>query len=163
LKRRALLVLAAAVFAVTAGCDAATKVVAQAHLSDGPMAVVPGFVELHLVYNTGIAFSGFMGTRPWMLAGVALAAVAIICGWLWTQRVADRELGACALALVAAGGVANAVDRLADGRVTDMIAIWPYPAVFNVADVAVVVGAIAAAAIVGTAGEGRVRGKARIE
>jgi signal peptidase II len=43
------------------------------------------------------------------------------------------------LSLVAAGGLSNAIDRLLDGKVTDMISVWKWP-VFNVADMAITVG-----------------------
>lgn len=138
-RRASLLLLAAALFLATAGCDGATKALAQSRLVEGKsVPVVSGILELHLAYNRGVSFSFLesLGPKP-----IALGALALVGTVLWGLREAGaRPLGAAALALVAAGGVCNAVDRLSDGTVTDMILVRGWPGIFNVADVAIVVG-----------------------
>jgi signal peptidase II len=56
-------------------------------------------------------------------------------------RTRASPVSHCAYALIAAGAIGNAADRLLRGRVIDFIHLrfWP---VFNVADVAVVAGVI---------------------
>ncbi len=130
------------------GCDQATKVAAKATLeSRGAMALVPGVLDLRYAENRGAAFStlaasthAFVG--PALLAFSALATV-FVTVWWWRRREAHL-LERAGYALVFAGAVGNAVDRAAHGYVVDFIhlAYWP---VFNVADMAIVAGALALA------------------
>ena len=63
-----------------------------------------------------------------------------IAGYIWhhTRDAATRV----AAALVMAGAVGNLGDRVMNGAVTDFIFIRFFPFVFNVADVAITVGAV---------------------
>jgi signal peptidase II len=56
------------------------------------------------------------------------------------------ELMRLAAVLVIAGAVGNLGDRLMNGGVTDFILVRWFPFVFNVADVAITVGAVLLAA-----------------
>jgi signal peptidase II len=138
--RRPLVLLAGAIFLLTAGCDAGTKALAVARLHpEAPTVVVPGWVELTLAYNDGVAFSFLRALPPGLIAGGAVALLAAVCFAM--RGIAASRAGAAALGLIAAGGVCNAVDRFADGFVTDMIHVAYWPGIFNVADVAIVAGA----------------------
>lgn len=135
LKRR--LLYASTLFFGTVVLDALTKALAEAHLRDGPIFLGADWLALRLAYNYGVAFSFFEGIPYWALGAGAIVLLAVV---LWNLRaLLQTRLGATALALVAAGGLSNAVDRLADGKVTDMISVWLWP-VFNVADIAITVG-----------------------
>ena len=61
------------------------------------------------------------------------------------ERCAARSLERVALAMIAGGAVGNLVDRLRHGAVTDFVS-WHWGAhhwpVFNVADVALLIGAV---------------------
>ena len=101
------------------------------------------FFDLTMVWNQGVTFGLFQQSGPWgawLLAGVALMVVALLC--VWMQR-ADRRVTACALGAIAGGAVGNVLDRLRLGAVEDFIHLhaggysWY---VFNVADSAVVCG-----------------------
>lgn len=129
--------LGAVLFVVTLILDALTKVWAEAALADGPITLGADWLALRLAFNHGVAFSFLEGTPYWVLG---VGALVLLLAVLWSLRpMARTTLGAAAMGLVAAGGIGNAVDRLLDGRVTDMISvsIWP---VFNVADIAISVG-----------------------
>ena len=124
------------------GCDHATKVAAESALRDGRhVTVVPGWVDLRLTENNDIAFNALsrLSLHPpaWVLTTFAVAALAAVTFVSWRRR--PSPLTACAYALVAAGAIGNAVDRMLHGRVVDFIHLRSWP-VFNVADIAVVAG-----------------------
>jgi lipoprotein signal peptidase len=92
-----------------------------------------------LVYNTGAAF-GFLSGHAWALAAAGLAAIPLLLGMdrLWQFGQAGRW----GLALALGGAVGNTLDRLLSGRVVDFITVPGYPFQFNLADVAIRLGAM---------------------
>jgi signal peptidase II len=140
-RRRPAALLASMVVGLV-GCDHATKVAAESALRDGHRVnVVPGWVDLRLTENDDIAFNAFsrLSLHPpaWVLTIAAVAALAGVAVAWWRRR--PSLVTGCAYALVAAGAIGNAVDRLLRGRVVDFIHLRCWP-VFNVADIAVVAG-----------------------
>ncbi|MFE7747114.1 signal peptidase II [Nocardia sp. NPDC057455] len=137
---RTLLVLAAVVL----GLDLLTKTIAVAKLTPGdPVSVVGDFARLSLVRNPGAAFSMATG-MTWLLT---LVAAAVVVGVVRIGRTL-RSLGwAIGLGMVLGGALGNLMDRLfrapgpLQGHVVDFVAIGWWP-VFNVADSAIVCGAI---------------------
>jgi len=135
--KRSMLVLGAVVFAATTILDWVTKILSEEHLAVAPIHLVPGWASLRLAYNRGVAFSALEGIPHWMLGAGAIVLLGFV---VWGLRaIATRPVGMVALALVVAGGLNNAIDRLLDGQVTDMISVWRWP-VFNVADTAITIG-----------------------
>jgi signal peptidase II len=147
-KRRARLATrnAALVFAVAAGAyllDRLTKWLVVDRLAGRPpVEVIPGVLQLNYTQISGGAF-GLGGSASWLFAGATIAvSVAIV---ILAFRV--RRLGvAIGMGLVLGGGLGNLTDRIArgsglSGRVIDFIdlRVWP---VFNLADAAIVVGAV---------------------
>lgn len=131
--------LAIGIFVGTIALDFLTKILAEQHLKLAPIILVDDWVSLRLAYNRGVAFSIMEGLPHWVLGGGAIILLAVV---LWNLRgLAARTSGAVALALVAAGGLGNAINRLIDGQVTDMISVWIWP-VFNVADTAITIGVL---------------------
>ena len=124
------------------GVDRITKIWAEATLPTGPIDVVPGVLTLRFTTNSGGAFS--IGQRaPWFFVGVTAVVVAIILATSF--RHASRIMGA-SLGLVLGGALGNLTDRAIRGsgmrgRVVDFVDfhVWP---VFNLADSAIVIGAI---------------------
>jgi signal peptidase II len=114
----------------------------------GSMRLTP-FLDLVLVWNTGISYGWFQQTGPagqWALLAVKAVAVALL--WLWLARASSR-LVAAALALIIGGAIGNAVDRLAWGAVVDFVLFHVTTAgftfrwyVFNLADTAIVAGVV---------------------
>jgi len=110
--------------------------------------IVPGFFRLTHLENTGAAFSLFAdSTSPFrtaLLIGFSLAALVVVCLLLWRGRHAFNS-STLALSLILGGAIGNLWDRLTDGKVTDFLDFyvgvhhWPP---FNVADSAIVVGAL---------------------
>lgn len=128
--------------------DQTTKAWAVRRLRfEGDMPLIPGFLNLVYATNTGVAFSmldDHGDTGRWGLSMVAFIAAALVLYFFWrTPRNDDRVLGA--LALLLAGIVGNVTDRMRLGFVIDFIDVqfgsWHYPT-FNVADIAIVTGAL---------------------
>jgi signal peptidase II len=128
--------------------DLVTKALAEAALGPPGFAhrVVGDVVRLNLVYNPGAAFGLTLGPYS---RGIFLALTAVILRVLWSlyRTTRDRDnRRVFALALLVAGAVGNAFDRVRSAHgVVDFLDIgvgahrWP---TFNVADVAVTTGAV---------------------
>ena len=110
--------------------------------------IIPGFFRLTHPENTGAAFSLFADSpspfRTTLLIAFSVAALAVISVLLWKDRSVFHS-GTLALSLILGGAVGNLWDRVSDGKVTDFLDFyigthhWPP---FNVADSAIVVGAL---------------------
>ena len=111
----------------------------------GRVPLIPHLVELTYVQNTGAAFSLF-SRHTWVLAAVSLAVSLVLAAALW-KGFFRHPLGKLTLSLLLAGAVGNLIDRALRGYVVDMFNfLFMRFAVFNVADICVVVGGIGAAA-----------------
>lgn len=110
--------------------------------------IIPGFFRLTHLENTGAAFSLFADSpspfRTTLLIAFSVAALAVISVLLWKDRGVFHS-GTLALSLILGGAIGNLWDRLFYGKVTDFldfyIGIHHWPP-FNVADSAIVVGAL---------------------
>lgn len=134
--------VAGATALVVVAADQITKTWAVHRLVHGPVHVV-WKLDFELGYNTGSAFGLARGWAP-VLAGVAVLAVVVLLAF---ARRVHSTLLAAATGLVVGGAVGNLSDRLFrahQGAVVDFIALHFWPT-FNVADSAIVVGAIWAA------------------
>lgn len=110
--------------------------------------VIPGFLNLTHVRNTGVAFgllaSDGGGGGSGLLTILGLGALAAVTLYFWFAPSRDRWL-LVALALVVGGAVGNLIDRVTSGAVTDFIDVfvgahhWPS---FNVADSAISIGIV---------------------
>ncbi|MGV8940269.1 MAG: signal peptidase II [Lysobacter sp.] len=112
-----------------------------------PIPVIEGFWNWYRTYNTGAAFSFLSDAGGWQKYFFVVLAAGI-CGLLgyWLTRTARHDWKtALPYALVIGGAVGNVVDRLIHGHVVDFIQWhwqdWYWPA-FNIADAAIVGGAI---------------------
>lgn len=128
--RLAALALIAAIVAL----DAATKAWAR------NLPATTGRSWIRVVHNPGAAF-GFGAYAPTLMSAVA---VAVAAGIVVVLLRAGRPAVALSLAAVIGGGLANVLDRVSHGDVTDWIHLPWYPPSFNLADVAVRAGVILA-------------------
>lgn len=102
---------------------------------------IPGLMDLTYYQNTGAAFSSFSG-MTWLLALVSLAA-SVAVAVLLAKDFFPGRLGRLTLSLILAGAVGNLIDRVFLRFVTDMFqTTFMNFAIFNVADICVVVGGI---------------------
>ncbi len=106
-------------------------------LLEGRIAILGSWLGLQLAYNTGIAFSIQFPPLVQIFA-IALAMLLVI--WM-AVKVAHTPLEQVGFGLIVGGGIANIIDRLLDGKVTDMIQIGHFP-IFNTADSFITIGAV---------------------
>ncbi len=100
---------------------------------------IPYLMDLAYVQNTGAAFSVF-SRHTWLLTLISLAGSVLLAILLW-KKYFPGWVGKLSLSLVLAGAVGNLIDRAFLGYVTDMFqTTFIHFAVFNVADICVVVG-----------------------
>jgi signal peptidase II len=124
------------------------RAIAQTIPLEDVVNIIPGFFRLTHLENTGAAFSLFADSpspfRTTLLIAFSVAALAVISVLLWKDRGVFHS-GTLALSLILGGAIGNLWDRLFYGKVTDFldfyIGIHHWPP-FNVADSAIVVGAL---------------------
>ena len=109
----------------------------------GHVPFLPHILDLTYVTNTGAAFSIF-SEHTWALALVSLVMSVALALALW-KGLFKHPFGKLTLTLLLAGAVGNLIDRAFRGFVVDMFnVLFMNFAVFNVADICVVAGGIAA-------------------
>ena len=134
--------------AVLVVVDQWSKWLAVAKLEYGnPVPFIDGFWNWTLVHNYGAAFSFLSSAGGWQRWFFTVLAVGISAGLVvWLARTPRGDWRtALPFALVIAGAIGNVIDRLRFGYVVDFVdwyvGTWHWPA-FNVADSAIVVGAV---------------------
>jgi len=135
-------ILAAALVAL----DQLVKYLVSANIPlGGSVPFLPYIMDLTYVQNTGCAFS-LLEEHTWLLTIVSAVMSVVLAGAL-AKGFFKHPLGKVTLSLLLAGAVGNLIDRAFYGYVIDMFrTLFMDFAVFNVADICVVVGGIAAAA-----------------
>ena len=128
--------------------DQLSKWIALANLEPyRPIAVIDGFLNWMLAFNTGAAFSFLAdsgGWQRWFFTGLAIVVSAVLVVWLARTARGDWR-SAVPLALILGGAIGNVIDRIRLGHVVDFIDVyvgqhhWP---AFNIADSAICVGAV---------------------
>ncbi|MBM3459116.1 MAG: signal peptidase II [Armatimonadetes bacterium] len=126
--------------------DQFTKYLVEHNLPlNGPSApFLPGVMVLTHVHNPGVAFGQFRNGGP-LLVLTALVAAGGIVWYRWKlgkQGLPVPWLLEFGLALPLGGAVGNMLDRIRLGKVVDFFDLGWFP-VFNVADSAITVGAVA--------------------
>ncbi|WP_254923050.1 signal peptidase II [Rhodococcus sp. OK302] len=139
--RLVMLIVIAAVILVA---DILTKVWAVAAITPGqPIEIIGDVVTFTLVRNPGAAFS-MATSMTWILT---LVAIGVVIGVIKIGRTLRSPWWALGLGLVLGGALGNLMDRLfrapgfMQGHVVDFMSIGWWP-VFNIADSAIVCGAI---------------------
>ena len=133
--------------AVVIVLDQLSKYVVVTHMKLAETIAVLPWLNWHLAYNTGAAFS-FLGraggSQVIFLAVVSLVVVVVMVGWM---RLTPRHHYALSigLALVVGGAIGNVIDRIRLSYVIDFVDFhvgsWHF-ATFNLADSAITLGAI---------------------
>jgi signal peptidase II len=117
------------------------------HMPPGASVPLLPFFNLVMVWNPGISYglfpaSGRLGT--FLLIGLSVAAVIVLSWLLW--HTASRPL-AIGYGLIIGGALGNnLVDRVVYGKVADFFHFYGFGYdwyVFNIADVAITLGAVA--------------------
>jgi signal peptidase II len=119
------------------GADQLTKQTVSSALALGDSVDIVGPFSIHHVRNSGIAFGLFSSATAIVIAITTLAVGLML---LFFARAGQRHpLLPVALGLVLGGSVANLLDRVRLGYVTDFLDFDHWPA-FNLADTFIVVG-----------------------
>jgi len=137
---RALVVLAIVALVVYA-IDQVTKILIVQNLAEGEQSPLLGeLLQLHFVKNSGAAFS--LGTgMTWIFSIVAVAVAVFII--IFARRIRSWAW-AVLFGLLLGGTIGNLTDRLfrepsfGQGHVIDFLQLWAFPAIFNIADSAIV-------------------------
>jgi signal peptidase II len=118
-----------------------------AHLAPGGAIPVLPFFNLVMVWNPGVSYGLFPAQSAWgkyVLIALAVLAIIGLGWWLWSTTSRAVALG---VGLVIGGAIGNnLIDRVVYGRVADFFHFYAFGYdwyVFNVADVAITLGAIA--------------------
>jgi signal peptidase II len=111
----------------------------------GRVEVTP-FLDFVYVLNTGVSYSMFdSSSRSWQLGLAAFAFIASLIMWVWLCKAGESRVMAAGLGLIIGGAIGNAIDRLWLGGVADFYSLHAfgfYWYIFNIADVAIVVGVV---------------------
>lgn len=142
---RLFLVLAAGVLLL----DQASKALVSSSLKMHEiLVIIPGFLNLTRIHNTGAAFGLFAGQssplRTFFFLAVSFMAMGVVL-WMMVRLSQEQKIELVSLSLIFGGALGNVVDRARLGEVIDFIDIycrnyhWP---AFNVADSAISIGVI---------------------
>jgi len=142
--------------------DQVTKTLVRAYLPHGDSrTIIPGFLDLAHVQNTGAAFGMLNNVdfayKPLVMVAIAFIALIAIAAY-GTQLGFNDKLARAGLALILGGAFGNLIDRAFAGHVVDFVDVYwgaYHFWAFNVADAAITVGAIFV--ILDTFGLGRSR------
>ncbi len=113
--------------------------------------LVTSFFNFNLVYNYGISFSIFNDTQQNQIV-LSIVAIIIVALLLWNFIVSNKKkyLFIYPISMIVGGAIGNVIDRFTVGAVVDFldfhIGNMHYP-IFNLADSAIVCGAILLALI----------------
>lgn len=122
--------------------DIMSKLVVELHLKPiGSLPIWDRVFHLTYVENQGIAFGMFSGQRLTFI--VITIAILGLLAYVFAKTKVRSEWMRWGMALVYGGAVGNLMERLAKGYVVDFldIRLIQFP-VFNIADIAVCVGAV---------------------
>ncbi len=125
--------------------DQAAKYLIVKNLAEGQLVNVLGdILQFHFVKNSGAAFS--LGTGMTWLFSIVAAAVAVFIV-VYARRI-HSFAWAVLFGLLLGGTLGNLTDRLfrqprfGEGHVVDFIQVIGFPAIFNLADSAIVISMV---------------------
>ncbi|WP_062762256.1 signal peptidase II [Falsirhodobacter sp. alg1] len=113
----------------------------------GRVEVIPPFLTFQMAWNQGMNFGLFAGdanVTKWLLVIIALS----ISGWVlwWMRKPGHTRTAQISAGLLIGGALGNVIDRLLYGAVADFLNMSccgiDNPYAFNVADIAIFLGAI---------------------
>ena len=106
-------------------------------VDSGSAKLIPGFIRLVNLHNTGAAFSILEGARWFFVILCILFCLLVV--YVLVKNIITHPVARWMAVLVMAGAIGNCIDRIVCGYVVDMLEFdflifgKPFP-VFNVAD-----------------------------
>ena len=133
--------------------DQLTKIVADAYLQGKVIEIIPGWINLRITYNQGIAYGQLSDVDVWvkMLIIAGTGVLMLVFAIVYLRLDVRRGLLRAALVMVVAGGIGNLIDRVyfqvwnpnALYGVRDMVDLSKFGfAVCNFADFFICIGAV---------------------
>lgn len=137
-------ILSFIIIVATVLADRLTKIVAELRLHEtglGRYGLIDGFFSFTYHENRGAAF-GMLSNSRWIFMSISIVAIIAIAVYLFAFSSNDRLISV-SLSLIVGGGIGNMIDRVINGYVVDFLyfELIDFP-IFNVADIAVTVGAV---------------------
>ena len=136
-------ILAVLVGVIVLVADQYTKTLVAANFDLGQSTkFIDGILDFTYIHNTGGAW-GMLSGYTWLLVSVTLV-IMLVCIALLMRYGVQNKIIFWALILVLSGGIGNMIDRIfRGGEVIDFLhfAFWRDFPVFNIADIAIVIGA----------------------
>lgn len=124
---------------VIVGIDQLTKFLVY---GTATRSIIGNFLWFESTLNTGVAFSMFEG-KSILFFVIAMVASVVIIYFICSKRMLKLTPEKISLGLILGGTISNAIDRLVFGGVRDFIYLkFMNFAIFNVADMAITIGAI---------------------
>lgn len=116
----------------------------QALKNQGSKVIIKNFFELTYVENRGAAF-GVLSDRRIFFIIITTVVVVVLVGYIFKNHKIMSSLEKISMSLILAGALGNFIDRLLNGYVVDLFSLrfgnYYFP-VFNVADIAIVLGTL---------------------
>jgi signal peptidase II len=116
------------------------------HMEPGENVPLLPFFDLVMVWNPGVSYGLFAAEGLWGTAALVTVTSGVVgfMGWyLW--KYTHSAVVAAGCGLIIGGGLGNLLDRLLYGKVADFFHLFAFDYdwyVFNIADVAVTLGAV---------------------
>lgn len=121
------------------GFDQLTKILIYGTAS---RSIIGNLLWFESTLNTGVAFSMFSGNSIVFFV-IACVASLILCYFICSKKWLKGKTERISLGLILGGTISNAIDRIIFGGVRDFIYLkFINFAIFNIADMAITVGAI---------------------
>lgn len=129
--------------AILVGLDQVTKMLVINNIKDDSIVVIKDILRFSYCENKGVAFSFGSGHVPVFI----IVNLLMICGLIFyfeRNRKDFKLLSRIFFIMVIAGGISNLLDRVFRGFVVDFINVNDFInfAIFNIADIYIVVGII---------------------
>lgn len=102
--------------------------------------VIPSLLCITHTKNTGAAFGMLKGMRVFFIIVTVVVLVSVVVLLIKTPAEKFTLSWSTVCVLIVSGGIGNLIDRVLWAEVTDYIQVQFFPAIFNFADVCVVVG-----------------------
>jgi len=129
-----------AVTAVTFAASLLGAVLADAFLV-ARVPILGDFASLQYSHNAGVAFGMKLPGGVQEVAILIALIVVVIVAVREARRLPASRFPLTAFGLILGGGIANVVDRVRDGYVTDFFQVGTFP-IFNIADSCITIGVI---------------------
>ena len=113
----------------------------------GVIEVVPPYLVFRMAWNRGINFGLLANDAELVRWGLILISLAISAWvWVWVRRETPGLWAQISAGLLVGGALGNVIDRILYGAVADFLNMsccgFENPYAFNVADIAIFIGAV---------------------